>query len=96
MKINPVSNPNILNNYLTTKTYSDTTRAPSGRDEVTFSKEALEFSKALADARDALEFRTPEEQSRIADISNAIRNGEYSVSSDKIADKILESVMNRR
>jgi len=96
MKINPITNPNILRAYKAAKSAPETTRIASGRDEVTFSQEALSFSKALAEARDAIEIRTPEERSHIADISNAVRQGEYKVDSDKVADKILESVLGRR
>ena len=95
MKINPISNQGILKAYQASKPVPDAKNAVSKRDEVTFSEEALNFSKALAEARDALELRTPEEKTRIAGLTTAVRRGEYSVSSDKIADKILESVLKR-
>jgi flagellar biosynthesis anti-sigma factor FlgM len=97
MKINPIINPNILRSYQATKPAgSDKSKVSSGRDEVTFSSEALSFSKALAAAKDELESRTPQEKAHIADLTNAVRQGEYKVDSDKIADKILESVLGRR
>ena len=96
MKINPITNPNVLRSYQTTKPAPETAKVTSGRDEVTFSEEALSFSKALAEARDALELRTPEEKAHIADVTAAIRQGTYKVDSDKIADKILESVLGRK
>jgi len=92
MKINPITNPNILRSYQATKPAQEKSRIASGRDQVTFSDEALSFSKALAEARESIEFRTPEERVHIADITNAVRQGEYKVDSDKIAEKILESV----
>ena len=95
MKINPIANPNILRSYQAAKPVSERTKITNGRDEVTFSQEALEFSKVMAEAREMLEVRTPEEKSRIAEITTAVRNGEYAVDSDKIADKILESVLRR-
>lgn len=95
MKINPISNPNIVKAYQAVKPVPGTTKIANGRDEVTFSEEALSFAKAMEEARDALEFRTPEERAHIADVTSAVRRGEYSVSSDKIADKILESVLKR-
>ena len=95
MKINPIANPNILRSYQAAKFAPERTRVQSGRDEVIFSDEALEFSKAMAEARDTLEFRTPEEKTHIADITSAIRNGEYKVESGDVADKILESVLRR-
>jgi len=96
MKINPIVNPNVLRSYQNTKSVSETNKASNRRDEVTFSKEALNFSKALSEARGVLENRTPSEASHIADITNAVRQGDYHVSSEAVADKILESVLGRR
>jgi len=95
MKINPISNPNILRSYQATKPTQERSRVSSGRDEVEFSEEALIFSKALTEAKEAIELRTPEEKSHIANVTNAVRNGDYRVNSDKIADRILESVLRR-
>ena len=96
MKINPILNPNILRSYQATKTAQVKNKVANGRDEVTFSEEALSFSKALSDARESIEFRTPEERAHIADITNAVRQDEYRVSSEDVADRILESVLGRR
>jgi anti-sigma28 factor (negative regulator of flagellin synthesis) len=91
MKINPIANPNILRSYQTAKMVPSKVSLPSGRDEVTFSDEALSFSKVMAE----VEFRTQEEKTHIAEITNSVRNGDYKIDSDVIADKILESVLNR-
>jgi len=91
MKINPIANPNILSAYQPAKTIPAKSGVPAGRDEVIFSDEALSFSKIMAE----VESRTPEERAHIANISNAVKNGEYRVDSGKIADKILESVLKR-
>lgn len=95
MKINPISNPNMIKAYQAVKPVSGATKVLSKRDEVTFSEEALSFAKAMEEARGELELRTPEEKTHIADVTDAVRRGDYSVSSDKIADKILESVLRR-
>ena len=95
MKINPITNPNVLRSYQATKPAKETTKATSGRDEVTFSAEALSFSKALTEAKEALEFRTPEEKAHIAKLKEAVNNGEYRVDSEEIADKILSSILGR-
>ena len=95
MKINPISNPNILRAYQATKPAQEVTKVASGRDEVTFSEEALSFSKALAEARDAIEIRSTEERAHIADVTAAVRHGQYKVDSGDVADKILESVLRR-
>ncbi|MCL2627840.1 MAG: flagellar biosynthesis anti-sigma factor FlgM [Oscillospiraceae bacterium] len=95
MKINPIVNPNILRSYQATKPTREVGKQTSGRDEVTFSKEALNFSKALSEAKEVLEFRTPEEKARIAEIKEAVNKGEYKVDSMDIADKILSSIIGR-
>jgi len=95
MKINPITNPNILRSYQAAKPAQEKSRVSNGHDEVTFSAEALSFSKALAEARETIEIRSADERARIAEITNAVRQGEYKVDSDKIAEKILESVLRR-
>ena len=95
MKINPVANPNILRSYQASRMDKNQTRITPGRDEVTFSDEALSFSKAMAEAKDAVEFRTPEEKEHIAAITNAIHQGTYKIGSEDVAEKILESALNR-
>ena len=92
MKINPIANMNLLQSYVAAKVPPEKSKVAGGRDEVTFSEEALNFSKALAEARESIELRTAEEKERIADITSAVRQGSYEVSSDKVADKILQSV----
>jgi len=96
MKINPITNPNILRSYQATAPSAGKTKVLSGRDEVSFSSEALSFSKALTEAREGLELRTTEERTHIANITAAVRQGEYKVDSDKVAEKILESVFGKR
>jgi len=39
--------------------------------------------------------RTPDEKAHIAGIADAIKQGEYNVESEKVAEKILESVLRR-
>ena len=95
MKINPITNPNILQSYAATKPAPSKSKPGSTCDTVTFSEEALSFSKALEEARGAIESRTPVEQKHIADIKSAISQGTYRIDSSLIADKILESVYNR-
>ena len=96
MKINPITNPNILRSYQATKPAKEENKVASGRDQVTFSAEALSFSKALTEARESLEFRTADEKAHIANLKDAIEKGEYKVSSEEIADKILSSIIGRR
>ena len=96
MKINPILNPNILRSYHANKSVMATTVVESGKDEVSFSQEALNFSKALSEAREATETRTPAEQAHIAEITTAVRQGQYRIDSGAVAEKILESVQGRK
>ena len=92
MKINPIMNPNVLRSYQATKPGLEKTKAAEKRDEVTLSDEALSFSKALAEARSAIEFRTTEEQAHIAELTTAVREGQYRIESDQIAAKIVDDL----
>ncbi|MCL2391131.1 MAG: flagellar biosynthesis anti-sigma factor FlgM [Oscillospiraceae bacterium] len=92
MKISPIINPNVLGSYQTTKSVSALQTAMSERDQVNFSDEALSFSKALAEAREMIEQRTPAETAHIADIKSAVRQGRYSINSEDVAKRILLNV----
>jgi len=97
MKINPIINPNILRSYQAAKPVRETNNVASTRDEVTFSPEALSFSKVLSEVKkESLELRSPEERAHIADIKEAVEKGEYNVSSEDIADRILSSILGNR
>jgi len=72
-------NPNILSNYQKTNETKGENMVTKDGNELTLSKEELEF-------------RTPEEKAHIAKIKEAIRNGEYRISSEDIAESILASV----
>ena len=95
MKINPITNPNILRSYQANKPLKEENKVASGRDQVIFSEEALSFSKALTEAREELELRTSEEKAHIANLKEAVRDGTYRVDSEEIADKILSSILGR-
>ena len=88
MKINPLSNQNILGSYQASKSAPAKATQDNNTDKVTVSKEALSFSKVLQE----VDSRTAAERAHIADITEAVRKGEYKIDSALIADKILESV----
>jgi len=92
MRIGPVVGPGVLRNYQATKPPSANLRPATGRDEVTFTEEALSFSKVLAEAKNVPGVRTPEELARIEEIKKAVRQGKYWVETDKIVEKILENL----
>ena len=95
MKINPIFNPNILRNYQQASQVTAKPDVPASRDEVVVSDEAMSFSKILAEAKESIEARTPEEKVRIEEIKLAVRQGTYRIDSDKIAEKILESIQKK-
>ena len=95
MKIDPLLNSNIIRSYQALTPVKGAKKVDDKKDEVTFSEEALSFSKAMEDARGAMETRSTDERARITDLANAIKRGDYYVSSDKVADKILESVFRK-
>ena len=49
----------------------------------------------MTEAKESLEFRTPEEKAHIAGIKDAVQKGEYKVDSEDVADKILSSIIGR-
>ena len=92
LKINPVVNPNVLRSYQANKPELEKNNSVGKRDELSLSKEAQNFSKALAEARDAIEFRTPEEKTHIANLKHAISQGQYRVDSNLIAARIVDEL----
>ena len=92
MKINPMANPNVLASYAASKPAPTRQKPGLNRDEVSFSDDAINFSKTLEKAREGIEVRTTEEKEHIASVTDAVRQGTYRIESDKIAEKILESV----
>ena len=92
LKINPTLNPNVLKAYQASKPGINKNKPAEKRDEFSLSKEALSFSKALAEAKDAIEFRTTEEKAHIAGLKQAINNGQYRVDSNLIAARIMDDL----
>ena len=91
-KINPIVNPNVLRSYQANKPGLEKNKAIDKRDEVSLSKEALSFSKALAEAKDAIEFRTNEEKAHMANIKQQINQGTYRIDSNLIAARIMDDL----
>ena len=95
MKIHPITNSNILTTYAGTSNVEAKAKQANKQDEVTFSKEALDFSRAMTQAQDSIEARSAEERARIETVRTAVSKGEYHVPAEAIADRILESVFRR-
>lgn len=95
MKIQPITNPNILKAYVGAMPLEAKGKQAGKRDEATLSQEALDFSKAMSNAQESIETRSPEERARIDAVTVAVRQGEYHVPAEAIADRILESVFRK-
>jgi flagellar biosynthesis anti-sigma factor FlgM len=95
MKIHPITNPNILKAYVGASQVEAKAKQASKQDEVTFSKEALDFSRAMTQAQESIEARSADERARIETVKTAVAKGEYHVPAEAIADRILESVFRR-
>jgi anti-sigma28 factor (negative regulator of flagellin synthesis) len=89
MKIDPISNQNMLRSYRagSVKSAAKYAAAPM-RDEAVISEDAIAFSKVLAETRGEL-VRTPAEESHIAEVKQAVREGKYRIDSYLIAEKLL-------
>lgn len=93
MKINSITSSYYLQNYRSNKLPSiEQERLPNESDQVTFSKEAKSFSRLLSDTKDVIETLTAEEKIKIDDIKGRIKNGQYSINADLVAEKILKLI----
>ena len=92
MKINQFTNPNILGSF-TTVASTPKGNSTAVNNDTADTSITRSFSKVLMEAQASPETRSPEEAARIAEITAAVRQGTYRIDSDKIADKILESVL---
>ena len=96
MKINPIQNQNLIKNYKTAKIPSQNGYvSQAGMDEVTFSQEALDFSRALSGAKDAFNVRSADEAQRVAEIAEQVKSGTYKINPEKIADKIIGDIISK-
>jgi anti-sigma28 factor (negative regulator of flagellin synthesis) len=91
MKINPITNPNVIRSYQAIKPGLEKSKPIDKRDELSLSAEAVSFKKALTEARESIEFRSVEEQTHIANIKSAISQGQYKIDSSLIAARIVDS-----
>jgi len=97
MKINPINNPNILKAYGKSKAApTHVGKVAEGRDEVSFSQAAVSFSKALAEVRASVNQAPPaDRQALLEDLSARIQSGQYQVSGEDVADKMIADILSR-
>ncbi len=92
MKINSVSVNHYINSYCANKPCApEKGKITEGTDRVTFSEEAMRYTKSLSGIKDLIEVRSNEEKGRIAELKKQIEQGRYKIDSDQVADKILDA-----
>jgi anti-sigma28 factor (negative regulator of flagellin synthesis) len=90
MKINGIPPSNVINQYIHVRENLPTSnKVNQPADKVELTKESQTFSAALKEAKKAVETRTPAELKRIEDVSKLVREGNYNVSGEDVAAKIL-------
>ena len=90
MKINGIPPSNIINQYIHVgKNIPAPNAANQPSDKVELTKESQTFSAALKEARKAIETRTPEELKRVEEVKKLVSEGNYKVSGEDVAAKIL-------
>lgn len=89
MRINSIPPKELLSQYIHVREVAAVESPVSSTDQAELTSEAKTFSAALKAAREAIETRTPEEQSRIEEVAKKIADGAYSVPGDTVAQKIF-------
>jgi flagellar biosynthesis anti-sigma factor FlgM len=94
MKINPLSKPGIIQSYQAhnKKVSGSGSAYQSGADQVSFSDDALKFSKIMKQVRDGMESADAARAKRLEEIKSGIADGSYKVKSDVVAESILRFI----
>ena len=90
MRIDSIPPKDLLNKYVNIRDRMETpVDKPVSTDKVVLTSAAKTFSASLKAAKEAMASRTPEEQKHIDEVTEQVRQGTYSVSGYKVAEKIL-------
>ena len=93
MKITPLMPQGRVEKYGQVKKTSNTYEAYSmGNDEVRLSDSAQSFASIYKLAQQSINSTSPEYAARVESIAQRISEGTYSVSSEDVAEKILEDL----
>ena len=88
MKVNAIGPSELIKQYVVRpKMAMEERQSVSDKTELTES--AKTFSSALKAAQELMDTRSSEQVARINEITEQIKNGTYSVSGAKVAEKIL-------
>ncbi len=88
MKISPINMAGITNRYSTVRKAPAVAEAAQRSDKVDFSENGKTFASALKAVRQVPEVR----EDKIAELKGRIESGDYNVSSEDIAKKIMQSL----
>ncbi len=88
MKVNSVNPSELLRQYAVRPKMA-VEQHPSVSDKTELTEGAKTFSAALMAAQELMDTRTSQQVARINDITEQIKNGTYSVSGSKVAEKII-------
>jgi len=89
MKVSSINYVANQYNKIRTHAVQNFTRPDMGVDRVEFSPGARLFSEAFAAARKSLQEAAPEQQVRMQQVMEQLRNGSYYVDTQDICDKLL-------
>ena len=93
MKITPLMPQGRVEKYgQVNKTSKTSETYPMGNDEVRLSDSAQSFATIYKVAQQSINTASPEYAARVEDIAKRISEGTYSVSSEDVAEKILEDL----
>jgi anti-sigma28 factor (negative regulator of flagellin synthesis) len=90
MRIESIPPSELLSRYSRIRGKVSADDGISVTDETQLTSEAKTFSTALKAAKASLETRTPEQQAHIDQVAQQVKDGTYSVSARKVAEKILD------
>lgn len=89
MRIDSVPPNELLSRYNSVKGKAPVNREIAVKDEAELTGQAKAVSVALKTVKASMELRTPEELAHIQKVAQQVKNKTYSVSSRKVAEKIL-------
>jgi anti-sigma28 factor (negative regulator of flagellin synthesis) len=92
MKINPLHQSEAISKYsnIVNNIRPQNTQKPGISDSVDLSVEAQRFSSLIKEAKEAMNKMGLDEEIKVSDIINRIKDGSYQVSADKVAERILK------
>ncbi|HHU22244.1 MAG TPA: flagellar biosynthesis anti-sigma factor FlgM [Clostridiales bacterium] len=94
MKINPLHQSEAISKYsnIVNNTRPQNAGNPGISDSLDLSQEAQRFSSLIKEAKEAMNRIGRDEEIKVAEIINQIKNNSYHVSAEDVADKILGGI----